>query len=252
MLTSHVGARVLDRLERPDRATELMAHLRVAPRSRTASPRHRPRLSHAIATAARVEQPRTRVGRVSVELHARRRHLAVADTVASRRVSSRTGRRGRRSWLTQTTPLVGDHAEPGPRRRRRARTPVTRATTANRTAPDGHIGEQLVASIAGLQRIQGARRPALRCRGSCSCWRRGPSPRRSTATSANVAPAPPNCVGHLQADPARVDERRPFDARGPWPSRSPATDRSSSWNSSNSGAIRPRSAPAAARGRARR
>ena len=105
-LHQHVGAGVLDGLERADRAAELLAHARRRRRSRPAWPRLRPRLSQATATAARSSSRGDAGPRIAGEPPHRRlghRRRRPPSTRPSRRVASRTG--------------CGGHAEPGRARR---------------------------------------------------------------------------------------------------------------------------------------
>ncbi len=85
--------------------------------------------------------------------------------------------------------------------------------------------------------------------------RPGPAPRSTTAVSANVAPAPPSALGHLEAGPSGADEQRPIGRPSPSPSRAARGRQREAPRGTRRGRLlttRPRSAPGAARGRARR
>ncbi len=182
-LDQHVGAGVLDRLERPDRAAELVAHLRVGHRRR----KHRLGQSEAVAgdrDRGAVVQTADRSVGITVEPQCPGGLDTVRRTpLASRRVSSTTG-----CGVTANPALATTTGAPS----------ASLVTTSNRSAPsasgtkssepsataspDGagrDISEQLGREYRWAATHSGRRQPARRCPDSCWRWRRGPSLRRS-------------------------------------------------------------------------
>ncbi len=209
-------------------------------------PRERPRLSQAIGDRRPVVQPAHRVG--GSPSNWSRSEGSTPSMEASRRVSSSTG-----CGVT-----VGVATATAPSATTRIRSAPSASGTNSRLERDGqphgagrHIGEQAVASLTGLQRVQGAdgqhgaAEVAVGARGAADLL-------ADDRDLGERGARPAELLGHLQPDPARVDERRPVD--GPVLGEQIACHRTQFVVELRElvAAIRPRSVPAAAPGRARR
>ena len=273
-LDEHVGARVLDGLERADRPVELLAHADVrdggvehrgGEPEAVAGDRHRgavERVAPTPAPASPSNGPDRRVGptrdvaaddrcrsggwrRGPAGRSPRPRRVDVDDGGAAVRGGGR--QRASRSATGASTTNPPDRRA-GPSRRRSGCGTAGSAPSRSRVGSDrdreahGPVAtSRSSSSLDGLgPRPHAARRHrARRFRSTGSSPRRGPSPPSTTAVSANVAPAPSERVGHLEPGPSDVDEAAPSRRCGSprleqSPSRSRATARSSSWSSEKS------------------
>ena len=272
----HVGAGVLDRLERADRPAELLAH----PRIRHGGGQHGLGQARGCRTrrpaAAAVEQrcarlrrrrstprtalPPTAVGGYRCQpaglvQHRLRGHLEYGGR-GTRTISGSPSGSAATSRSPSASAGVGDERGPavqppsrrsgtGPWRCRRSAAPPPCGVV-----PEATACAQFVARVAGLQRCSAHRRRAPRRRGRPSTPAARPICSRTTATSAKVAPAPPSCSGTSSpTQPAWASSGQSTDR--PWPAdrlRPNAVRRAIP----RSRVIRRRSVPGAGRAPARR